>query len=68
MRLLTGLNREAAGLKQDGRARRNCRRLILCFGVMAPGSCDQGCDECPEKGFSAFAHIMNELEEAKVEG
>ena len=46
----------------------NRLRLILRSWVMAPGSCDQGCDECPEKGFSAFAHIMNELEEPKVEG
>ena len=35
---------------------------------MATGSCDQGSDECPEEGSAAFAHIMNELEEAEVEG
>ena len=30
------------------------------------GSCDQGSDEGTEEGFTAFAHIMNELEETKV--
>ena len=35
---------------------------------MTLGSCDQDCDEGSEEGFAAFSRIMDEPEEAEVEG
>ena len=68
MHTLKNLNQDEVADQHLANAHRLPERLLSGFGVVSIGLRHQGCDECTEQGFAPTAGVVNELEEAEIDG